>query len=260
MNTATRQSSNRNASLEKAHRLLLAFSDATPELGVMELARRVGLNKSTVSRFVATLTQVGLLERVEGSKKVRLGVKVFELGSLARRHHPISVNAMPVIERLSGQLRATVSLGVALDGDLLVLGRSETTMGSAGPVPGQRYSLERTAAGRVLLAHGDAAEINGHAVGAAQDRSVLQSDGVLTVQDDFAPGVGSIAAPVFDRTGMAVGALVVSDQTRRIAGAAAALSQPLRRSAAELSRRLGFHRAVPVQAMPAEASRRAESA
>ena len=65
---------NRNASLEKASRILFAFDEETSQLGVMDIARRVGLNKSTVSRFVASLTELGLLERVEGGRKVRLSL------------------------------------------------------------------------------------------------------------------------------------------------------------------------------------------
>ena len=48
--------SNRNTSLEKASRILFAFDEETSQLGVMDIARRVGLNKSTVSRFVSSLT------------------------------------------------------------------------------------------------------------------------------------------------------------------------------------------------------------
>jgi len=67
--------SNRNTSLEKASRILFAFDEETSQLGVMDIARRVGLNKSTVSRFVSSLTDLGLLELERaggGRESVRL--------------------------------------------------------------------------------------------------------------------------------------------------------------------------------------------
>ena len=135
-----RQSSiRRNASLEKANRLLLAFSEASPELGVMDLARRVGLNKSTVSRFVATLHELGLLERVDHGRKYRLGLRVFELGTLAARHRPLYEHAEPVVERLATQLRETVTLAVLLGRDLVFLHKAERGLEACPATLGRRY-------------------------------------------------------------------------------------------------------------------------
>jgi IclR family transcriptional regulator, acetate operon repressor len=47
-----------------------------PLLGVTEIARRVGLHKSTVSRTLPTLERVGLVERDPGSGCFQLGIGV----------------------------------------------------------------------------------------------------------------------------------------------------------------------------------------
>ena len=147
-----RQSSiRRNASLEKANRLLLAFSEATPELGVMDLARRVGLNKSTVSRFVATLHELGLLERVDHGRKYRLGLRVFELGTLAARHRPLYAQAEPAVEKLAAQLRETVTLAVLLGRDLVFLHKADRGVDAASAALGRRYPAHCSASGKALL-------------------------------------------------------------------------------------------------------------
>jgi IclR family KDG regulon transcriptional repressor len=155
-----RQSSiRRNASLEKANRLLLAFSEATPELGVMDLARRVGLNKSTVSRFVATMHELGLLERVDHGRKYRLGLRVFELGTLAARHRPLFVHAEPAVEKLAVQLRESVTLAVLLGRDLVFLHKSERGMDAVSAALGRRYPAHCSASGKILLGHLPSADL-----------------------------------------------------------------------------------------------------
>ena len=49
--------------IERAVSILNAFSMDDPELGVTELAERVGLHKSTVHRFMVNLDAAGLVER-----------------------------------------------------------------------------------------------------------------------------------------------------------------------------------------------------
>ena len=50
-------------SVDRAAALLLALGDSQGEAGVTELARRLGLHKSTASRLLATLQKRGLVEQ-----------------------------------------------------------------------------------------------------------------------------------------------------------------------------------------------------
>ena len=56
-----------------ALRLLKAFSAEDPELGITELAKRLGLAKSTVHRLTSTLVVGGFLERNLPNDRYRLG-------------------------------------------------------------------------------------------------------------------------------------------------------------------------------------------
>jgi IclR family pca regulon transcriptional regulator len=261
-----RSPSNRNASLEKAHRLLLAFNDDAPELGVMDLARRVGLNKSTVSRFVATLTEVGLLERVEGTKKIRLGLRVFELGTLAVEQHPLARRGAPILERLAVQVRETVTLLAPMEDSLLVLQRHE----AGRPVPsmrlGRRYPLLPGAAGLAFLSGAEEGDPRARLAG-LENRPGLRSElararahGFASVEGDPEAGLQTLASPVHDRSGAVVAAICVTAPQGPVAAGSVALTAALRRAAADFSRRLGFHRGEPTRSLEASAGRSARSA
>ncbi len=246
----------RNASLEKANRLLLAFSEATPELGVMDLARRVGLNKSTVSRFVATLHELGLLERVEQGRKFRLGLRVFELGTLAARHRPLFVHAEQAVERLALQVRETGTLGVLLGHDLVFLQKADRGAEQLPAAIGRRYPANCSASGKLLLALAPedvrkevlAGTLARRTESSIVARAVLERElaaiaenGYAVDSQEFVTGVRSVAVPIHDRRGVPIAALAVSGSVRRITPASVpALVTALRRSAADISRRLGY--------------------
>lgn len=229
---------NRNASLEKASRVLSAFSEETPELGVMDLARRVGLNKSTASRFVSTLTQLGLLERTEGGRKVRLSLRLFELGMRAARNRPLVTEAQPILHRLSEQSRETVWLATPSEGDVVFVSRLANSRQAARIETGRRYPGGDSAIGRLFAAARPSADI-----AEATPKLVDRVPDVSVDHGELLDGVSFVAGAVFDRTGRLVGSVGVACVADRSARVAVTAHVPLvRRASAELSRRLGFLR------------------
>ena len=55
-------------SLQRAVSILRSFTEQEPELGVNELARRLNLHKSTVSRMIATLQALGFQPQLPHQK------------------------------------------------------------------------------------------------------------------------------------------------------------------------------------------------
>src|SRR3990172_11654753 len=66
-------------SVDRAAALLLALGECQGQAGVTELARRLGLHKSTASRLLATLQKRGLVEQDAETGKYRLGLVVIRL-------------------------------------------------------------------------------------------------------------------------------------------------------------------------------------
>ncbi len=92
--------------------VLRSFSAEEPLLGVTEIANRVGLHKSTVSRILATFEHERLVERDSESKRYRLGLGLIALaGPLLAELEERRV-AYPVLLELTEQTGETSALMV----------------------------------------------------------------------------------------------------------------------------------------------------
>ena len=140
-------------SVDRAAALLLALGESHGEAGVTELARRLGLHKSTASRLLATLEKRGLVEQDEESGKYRLGLVVIRLAERAERTLDLRSIAMPELDRLARATRETTGLGV-LDGDqLLTVAQADgPNLVAMGDWTGRCVPLHSVAGGKVLLA------------------------------------------------------------------------------------------------------------
>lgn len=115
--------------IERAVSILNAFTVDEPELGVTELAEKVGLHKLTVHRFMVNLDAAGLVERNQRSGRYRLGLHIFELGGLVMQQMNLWDEALPFLEGLVRDTGETGHLAV-LDG-----GRPSTSSGSRPGAP-----------------------------------------------------------------------------------------------------------------------------
>lgn len=95
-----------------------------PELGLSELARRIGVAKSTLHRTCGVLAQRGLLERTPRGG-YRLGVRLYEFGHLVTARSVLRTNALPLLVDLRNAIGETVQLGIPVDADVLYVERVE---------------------------------------------------------------------------------------------------------------------------------------
>ncbi|MDT0615060.1 helix-turn-helix domain-containing protein [Streptomyces lancefieldiae] len=81
----------------RALRILGAFSAQRPHLSLSELARRSGLPVSTVHRMLGDLLVWGALER-GAQGRYRIGLRLWEVASLAPRSQGLRERALPYLE------------------------------------------------------------------------------------------------------------------------------------------------------------------
>ncbi|WP_247704052.1 IclR family transcriptional regulator [Streptomyces sp. RK76] len=141
----------------RALRILGAFSAQHPHLSLSELARRSGLPVSTVHRMLGDLLVWGALER-DAQGRYRLGLRLWEVASLAPRSQGLRERALPYLEDLSTLVRENVQLAVRDASEVVFIER----IAPSCAVPtltrvGGRLGITTTAAGLVLLAHAPAA-------------------------------------------------------------------------------------------------------
>ena len=132
-------------------------------IGISELASRAGLPKSTVSRLVSDLVGRHYLER-EGTT-IRLGLRLFELGKLAKTPQELRRVALPVMAALRDELGADVELVIRDGADMVciavVRGRSPH---AATERIGERTPAHASAAGRAVLTRSSVTEVGARAV------------------------------------------------------------------------------------------------
>src|SRR5262249_18624546 len=92
------------AAVERAVAVLDALSEGGAGRGRSETARRTGINASTVSRLLATLTSARLVEHVPTTGRYRLGPRLLQLGSLVLGRLDLREIARPHLQEL---VRAT---------------------------------------------------------------------------------------------------------------------------------------------------------
>ncbi|MBB2939851.1 DNA-binding IclR family transcriptional regulator [Amycolatopsis bartoniae] len=209
--------------LDKSVTLLNVYRPDGGKFRLTELAARAGLSKTTTFRLVGDLVRLGLLER-EG-EWYRLGGTLFELGSLVPRRQDLREIALPFLQDLFEGTRQTVHFGIRDDRDVVYLERIHGH--DAVPLPsriGGRLPLTCTAIGKALLAFsgpGLADEILAGPLPRLTPFSITdpvrlrtaleqtQVSGLAYEEQEAAPGVSCIAAPVFSGA-VAVAALSVA--------------------------------------------------
>lgn len=123
-----------------------------PELSLSELARRIGVAKSTAHRTCAVLTGAGLLTRTEAGK-YRLGLRLIEYGHLATARSPVGGHALPLLAELRSALNETVQIGVPAGADVVYVERVEGARALRYSSDNSRRGpVHRSSAGKVLAA------------------------------------------------------------------------------------------------------------
>jgi IclR family KDG regulon transcriptional repressor len=125
---------------------------AAPELSLSELARRVGVAKSTAHRTCAVLADRGLLDRTAGGG-YRLGLRFVEYGHLATARSAVGERGLPLLVELRNTLGETVQIGIPAGADVVYVERVEGVRALRYSSENSRRSpLHRSSAGKVLAA------------------------------------------------------------------------------------------------------------
>ncbi|MGR3793714.1 IclR family transcriptional regulator [Vannielia sp. SX4] len=221
-----------SSTVVKALMLLEHFSEDEPELGLSELARRSGVDKAAVHRMLGAMAESGLVEQQADSRLYRLGAGVLRLARVRETAFPISSIVQPILDTLSAETGETAHASLISGRALANIATCESKKGSrVSLIAGEVLPYHSTASGLAVLAFGgdallkrvlssslraktrftvtEASQLRAR-VEAVQQLGFSESD--QTNEED----VHGIAAPVFDRTGIACGAVSVSTPSHRM--------------------------------------------
>lgn len=253
-------------SLELGLRILESFDrDAVDEMSLSEMARRIGVSRSSAFRLVHTLQRLGYLEREDETKNYRLGARVMSLGYSFLASKDIAELARPELQRLRTATRCSTHLGILDGADVIYIARFAAHKPvSAMIAVGARVPAHATTMGRIILAYKPAAYLTEHFAGRTLAKfteqtpqtldalvTALEADrrrGYVISHSSFEAGIASIAAPLFDAKGEVIGAINVSTPENAIDAAAfdTEVREALQAAARRISELSGHREAVAV--------------
>ncbi len=88
-------------SLHKMSRILHCFGVQDRTLGLNDIHARTGFPKATTHRLLSTMKEIGFVEQARGRDRYRLGLKLFELGTLFLANLDLHREAQPHVDRLA---------------------------------------------------------------------------------------------------------------------------------------------------------------
>ncbi|HZQ15808.1 MAG TPA: IclR family transcriptional regulator [Gaiellaceae bacterium] len=248
------------AAVERALAVVDALADGGEELGTNELARRTGINASTVSRLLATLAAAGIVEHVAATGRYRLGLRLLQLGNTVLARLDLRDLARPHLQALVDATGETATLSAPGGRDAVTVDfvQSASSVQSVARV-GRPSIGHATATGKVLLAFGSVSLPRGPLAALTDrtivDRAVLAEElervrrrGYASALGEREPDLNAIAAPVLDGAGELAAIMGVQGPSSRFGDERMrqALPQLLRRAGA-VSQALGWrepHEAV----------------
>jgi DNA-binding IclR family transcriptional regulator len=139
-------------SLAKGLQVLECFSNGRRDLGITEISRLTGIEKSAANRLVSTLNKLGYLTRNPQSRRYQLSPKSLMHAFNFLNGNPVIAVAMPRLVSLGERLGHSVSLCFLDDTDIIYAVRLERHRfyHPSGHI-GERQPAYCTSSGRALL-------------------------------------------------------------------------------------------------------------
>ncbi len=194
---------------------------------VTEIARHLGVSKSSAYAMAQTLCSHGFLRETQPGPRYHLGLALLRLGDLAAEGVPLSEVCRPALEQLTAKTGLTARAAIADNGYPVFIDRVD------GPgavrfhtLLGTREAPHVTAAGKSILANLDESEVvricteygmERHTRNTITELPVLFEDlerarrqGYSVDEEEDVEGIFCIGAPFFDHNAKCVGALSVT--------------------------------------------------
>lgn len=211
-----KQNSYFSTSLEKGLNILRLFSRDRSAWTLTQIAKSIGINKTSAFRFTNTLVELGYLKKNPSTKLLSLGPQVIGLALAFSQTETVSQISKPFIDEVSETYKLTIELALFEEDILVVVYRRDAQNGLVPRFPVIRTSdrFYCTSLGKAVLSHLPSNELE-NIVGnlsllpktrySIVDKSKLLADlrttrerGYALNNEEWAVGLIAIGAPILN--------------------------------------------------------------
>lgn len=246
------------ATVERAGDVLLLFSQSNEkDLGITEIARKLGLSKAAVHRILASLRSRGFIELVEESRRYTLGSSSLALGFKYLTQIDIRTLAAPELASISRITHETATLSIRNGMERFYIDQVVPNREIVMSVPiGITYPLHAGSSSKVFLAWLAEPEVTHYLKGKLKvftpttpkdsssilkELSQIRNRGFALSVSERQAGAASVAAPVFDVNGNPIAVISICGPAERITPTLTKYVPQLLDSASRLSKRMGYN-------------------
>lgn len=210
--------------------VLRCFTSQDHELGVVEIAERVGMHKSSVSRLMGTLEAEDLVARDPSSRKYRLGLGLLSVAGTLLADLDVRRAAHPILVDLAALTEESCSLMLWADDESVCVEQVPSSQAIKHTTAiGTSYRTTASSSVLIFLAHLEAAEVarvvdeggirlQGHrSLGElTAELEEVRATGCALNEGASDPGEVGVSAIVHDHRGEPVAAVLISAPRFRV--------------------------------------------
>lgn len=246
-------------SIVRAARILEAFSIETPTLTNAELAKKTGIDRSTITRLMQSLEKVEFVNRDKNSGKYSLTHKLSQIGNVYVKTATLNSQGRPFLEKLSDRFNENTQMGVLDKTEVLYLEQVICSQHiKLMSYAGSRLPAYCTGVGKLLLAYISDNKFDEYCQSVdfiphtpktivkpallKKHLAKIRKTGFAVAKSEFREDVISIAAPVWNENNEIIAAISLAgplfrmNHPQKIKDYADAVVETSR----DLSRRLGY--------------------
>ena len=242
---------------------ILEFLTEEPLLGTSDIARRLGVHRSTASRLLSTLEARDVVEQVADRGAYRLGLGVLRMAYPVSTRFDLARDSQVICDALAEATQETTNVAILDGGYAVTITQSagQRMVGVAGQYVGQRVPLHATSTGKLLLAYApeevwakvslqELEEFTGDTqldlTQLSRELQLIRQRGWAAAVGEWEEGINALAVGVWDATGQLVAAVSVTAPDFRMPESSfEEFLVHAQKAARDLETRLGFSRVDP---------------
>jgi DNA-binding IclR family transcriptional regulator len=244
-------------SISKMMGILECFSTVARHLSLSQVAALSNLPRPTAHRMLSAMKEIGFIEQDARTGSYGLGIRLFELGSVALANMDILREAKPFLDRLSELSGESSHLGVFNGFEVIVVEREvPLERQSRGIRPGESSPAHCTGVGKAMLAF-QRPELIEQVIAAGlkaytattlstaealrKDLSVIRKRGYAIDNAEHKVWVRCVAAPIRNSSGHVFASVSVTGAADRMTDPKISSLAPLVvQTADSISRQIGY--------------------